>query len=90
MAASLQTENPRRNPAADDGGHHDGNINFRFFIGCGLSTDTLLVQNYSGDTINPTNQAPHHTHQQLTQFILLDSFRTTTTIQPMAHVLKKG
>ena len=50
-------KNPRRNPAADGGGHQDGNINFRFFIECGLRTDTLFVQNYSSDTINPTNQA---------------------------------
>jgi hypothetical protein len=82
MAASLQTENPRRNPAADDGGQHDGDINFRFFIECGLSTDNPLVQNYGRDTINPANQAPHHVHQQLTQCILLNSFITTTTIQP--------
>jgi hypothetical protein len=86
----LETEAACRTPAADDGGQYDGDINLRFFIECGPTAGDPPIKSYDRDTIDPSNQTSHHALQQLTQRTLHNSFRTTTTIQPMADVLKKG
>jgi hypothetical protein len=84
----LQTKNPRRNPATHDGGHHDGDIYFRILIKSRANVGDPSAQTYGRDTFDPANQTHHHILHRLTQRILHNSFRTTTTIQPMAEVLK--
>jgi hypothetical protein len=88
MPASLQTQDPRRNPAPDDGGHHDGNIDLRFFIESGANAGDPPAQTYRRDTFDSADQAHHHIPQRLIQFVLLNSFRTTTTFQHMGDALK--
>jgi hypothetical protein len=86
MAASLQTEESRRNPATNDWRHHDGDIDLHFFIG--FDASDLFIQDYDPNTVDPSHQNPDHAFEPPTQFILHTSFRTTTTFQPMAKVLK--
>jgi hypothetical protein len=90
MPASLQTEEPRRNPATDYGGQHDGDINLRFLMKSGPTAGDTPYYTYSRDTLNPTNQTSHHAFYRLTQRDLHNNFRTTTTIEPMANVLKNS
>jgi hypothetical protein len=86
----LQLKAPRRNPAADDCGQHDVDIDLRFLIESGH--DTAGSQYTHGrDALDPANQAVHHASQQLIQRTLRISFTTTMTIQPMPdHVLKNS
>jgi len=84
MAGLLQTEDPRRRPAAYDGGHHDGDINLLIFIDSRIRPGDPPIHADRRNTFDPPDQTPHHALHRLIQFILLNSFRPTTTFQPMA------
>jgi hypothetical protein len=67
MARLLQTKNPRRNPATEDGGQHDGDLNFRVGTEPGPNAADPRVQTYGGNSFDSSNQAHHHILDRLTQ-----------------------
>jgi S-formylglutathione hydrolase FrmB len=85
----LQSEATRRNPATDNGGQHDGDINLRVLINCGPTAGDTPIYNYSRDTLDASDQKPNHAFHRLTQRTLHNSFSTTTTVQRTEQFLKK-
>jgi hypothetical protein len=72
--ASVGGVTSRRNPAADGGGEHDGDINLRVRIESGFNAADPPVQTYGRDTIDPADQTSHHAFQRLTQHTLHNKF----------------
>jgi hypothetical protein len=89
MATSLYVESSRRNPAADDGGQHDGDIELRFLIVSGPTAGHTPGQEYGRDSVDPADQAFHDAFQRLTQCTLHNKFHNNNDCSTYGRCLKK-